>query len=72
MSRYPSGQIVGAIYEGTSGNPYLEAMPDMLSPEQFARGIASYPPIPHDLAEMSPEERRGLLPSLVSPSLAVP
>lgn len=42
----------------------------MLSPEQFARVIASYPPIPHDLAQMSPEERRGLLPSL--PSLYVP
>ena len=39
-------------------------------PEQFARVIASYPPIPHDLAQMSPEERRGLLPSL--PSLYVP
>ena len=47
-------------------------MPDMLSPEQFARGIASYPPIPHDLAEMSPEERRGLLPSLASIYVPMP
>lgn len=72
MSKYPAGHTVGAIYEGSSGNPYLEAMPDMLSPEQFARGIASYPPIPHDLAEMSPEERRGLLPSLASIYVPMP
>lgn len=70
MSKYPAGHAASAIYEGSSGNPYLDAMPDMLSPEQFARVIASYPPIPHDLAQMSPEERRGLLPSL--PSLYVP
>lgn len=66
MSKYPAGHTVGAIYEGSSGNPYLEAMPDMLSPEQFARAVASYPPIPHDLAQMSPQERWGLLPSLSS------
>lgn len=70
MSKYPAGHAASAIYEGSSGNPYLDAMPDILSPEQFARVIASYPPIPHDLAQMSPEERRGLLPSL--PSLYVP
>ncbi len=72
MSKYPAGHTVGAVYDGNSGNPYLEAMPDMLSPEQFARGIASYPPIPHDLAQMSPEERRGLLPSLASLYVPMP
>lgn len=72
MSKYPAGHTVGAIYEGSSGNQYLEAMPDMLSPEQFTRVIASYPPIPHDLAEMSPEERRKLLPSLASIYVPMP
>ncbi len=72
MSKYSPGHTVGAVYDGNSGNPYLEAMPDMLSPEQFARSIASYPPIPHDLAEMSPEERRGLLPSLASIYVPLP
>lgn len=72
MSKYPAGHAASAIYEGSSGNPYLDAMPDMLSPEQFARVIASYPPIPHDLAEMSPEERRGLLPSLASIYVPMP
>lgn len=72
MSKYPPGHTVGAIYEGTSGNPYLDAMPDMLSPEQFASAVASYPPIPHDLAQMSPEERRGLLPSLASIYVPMP
>ena len=64
MSKYLSGHTVGAVYDRNSCTPYLDAMPDMLSPEQFARVIASYPPIPHDLAQMSPEERRRLLPSL--------
>lgn len=72
MSKYPTGHTASAIYEGTSGNPYLEAMPDMLSPEQFAQVIESYPPIPHDLAQMSPEERRGLLPSLASIYVPMP
>lgn len=72
MSKYPAGHAASAIYEGSSGNPYLDAMPDMLSPEQFARVIASYPPIPHDLAQMSPEERRGLLPSLLSLYVPMP
>ena len=72
MSKYPSGHTVGAIYEGTSGNPYLDAMPDMLSPDQFSKSVASYPPIPHDLDQMSPEERRGLLPSLSSIYVPMP
>lgn len=72
MSKYPSGHTVGAIYEGSSGNPYLEAMPDMLSPDQFSKSVASYPPIPNDLVQMSPEERRGLLPSLTSIYVPMP
>ena len=72
MSKYPPGYTVGAIYEGSSGNPYLDAMPDMLPPEQFAKAVASYPPIPHDLAEISPEERRGILPSLASIYVPMP
>lgn len=72
MSKYLSGHTVGAVYDRNSGNPYLDAMPDMLSPEQFARVIASYPPIPHDLAQMSQEERRGLLPSLASIYVPMP
>ncbi len=72
MSKYPPGHTVGAIYEGSSGNPYLDAMPDMLPPEQFARVIASYPSVPHNLAQMSPEERRGLLPSLSSLYVPMP
>lgn len=72
MSKYPVGHTVGAVYDINSGNPYLDAMPDMLPPEQFAKAVASYPPIPHDLAEMSPEERRGLLPSLSSLYVPMP
>ena len=72
MSKYPSGHTASAIYAGSSGNPYLEAMPDILSPEQFAKAVASYPPIPYDLAQMSPEGRRGLLPSLASIYVPMP
>lgn len=72
MSKYQAGHAVGAVYDINSGNPYLDAMPDMLSPEQFAQAVASYPPIPYDLAQMSPEERRGLLPSLASIYVPMP
>lgn len=72
MSKYPSGHTVGAIYEGSSGNPYLDAMPDMLSPDQFSKSVASYPPIPNDLVQMSSEDRRGLLPSLASIYVPMP
>ena len=72
MSKYPSGHTVGAVYNGNSGNPCWDAMPDMLSPEQFAQAVASYPPIPYDLTQISPEERRGLLPSLSSLYVPMP
>ena len=72
MSKYPAGHTVGAVYDGSSSNPYLDSMPDMLSPEQFSKAVASYPPIPHDLVEMSPEDRRGLLPSLSSIYVPMP
>lgn len=72
MSKYPAGHAASAIYEGSSGNPYLDAMPNMLSPDQFSKSVASYPPILHDLAQMSPEERRGLLPSLASLYVPMP
>ena len=72
MSKYSAGHAASAIYEGSSGNPYLDAMPDMLSPEQFSSVVASYPPIPHNLAQMSPEERRGLLPALSSIYVPMP
>ena len=72
MSKYPAGQRVGAVYEGACDKPYLAAMPDMLSPDAFARAVASYPSIPHNLAELSSEERRGLLPSLVSIYVPMP
>lgn len=72
MSKYPTGQRVGAVYDGAMDNPYLAAMPDMLSPDAFARSVASYPSIPHDLAELSPEDRRSLLPSLASIFVPMP
>ena len=72
MSKYPPDRVVRAVYSGNSGNPYMDAIPDMLSPEPFAQAVASYPPIPHDLAQMSPEERRGLLPSLASLYVPMP
>ena len=72
MSKYPAGQRVGAVYEGACDNPYLAAMPDMLSPDAFARAVASYPSIPHNLAELSSAERRRLLPSLASIYVPMP
>lgn len=72
MSKYPAGQRVGAVYDGTHDNPYLAALPDMLSPDAFARAVASYPSIPYSLAELSSDERRSLLPSLASIYVPMP
>lgn len=72
MSKYSAGQRVGAVYDGTHDNPYLAALPDMLSPDAFARAVASYPTIPHNLAELSSDERRSLLPSLASIYVPMP
>lgn len=68
MRKYPPGEsIVGAVYDNAPiDNPFLAAMPEMLSQADFTSQIKSFPKIPHNLPQMTPEERRQSLPMLSS------
>lgn len=73
MSIYPSGSVVAANYaDDQMGNPFAEAMPDVLSPNYFIKHIASLPAMPHDLQAFSLEERRRHLSLLSSLFLPLP
>ena len=65
--KYPIGEkVVEPVYDTNfPDNPFLSAMPRMLSKDDFMTAIRSLPPIPHTLTQMSPEERRQSL-SLLS------
>ena len=58
------GNCVNAIYSREQGNPYLEALPDVLGKKEFERRIKSQPDFPRDVSHMAPEERRNLLSGL--------
>lgn len=67
MRKYQPAQTVGAIYDNApADNPFLAAMPEMLSREEFLGAIRSAPPLPDNLQQMTSEERRQALPLLVS------
>lgn len=65
MQKYSVGQVAGAIYDnGPIGNPFLAAMPEELSKDEFFEYVRSYPQLPANLADMTSEERRQELPRL--------
>lgn len=68
MRKYPYNErVVGAIYDNApADNPFLAAMPEMLSQSDFSSEIKSYPKLPVDLPSMSSEERRQMIPLLSS------
>lgn len=67
MSKYPLGERrTSAVYGPSQGNPFLAAMPEMLSHDAFVRAIRSLPPLPAGLGAMPSEERRRRLPMLFS------
>lgn len=67
MSTHPPDQSIDAIYNHSpTGNPFLEALPELLPPKEFAAQIASTPPLPHNLAGHTPEARRSMLTDLQS------
>ncbi len=71
MSKYPTSQRVAAVYDPTQeGNPFLAALPEMMSREIFLSSIRSLPPLPSGVSGMTSEQRRQHL-SLLS-SLFVP
>lgn len=62
---------VGAIYDNAPvDNPFLAALPEMLSQDDFKSEIRSFPKLPFDLPSMTSEERRQALTLL--PSIFVP
>ena len=58
------GNCVNAIYSREQGNPYLEALPDVLGKKEFERKIKSQPDFPKDVSRLAPEDRRNLLSGL--------
>lgn len=67
MSKYPIGERrTSAVYTPSQGNPFLAAMPEMLSHDAFMKAIRSLPPLPAGLGTMTPEEHRRRLPMLSS------
>lgn len=67
MSKYLPERSVGAIYDNAPvDNPFLAAMPEMLSQNDFSSAIRSFPKLPANLPSMNSEERRQSLPMLSS------
>lgn len=68
MRKYPVGeQSVGAVYDKAPvDNPFLAALPEMLSQSDFSSEIRSFPKLPQSLPQMTSEERRQALPMLSS------
>ena len=69
--KYDNEPIVSAQYtrEESGGqllNPYMEAMPELLSKQEFFARVKSLPPMPYELAAMSGEKRRRHLTALHS------
>ena len=65
MPKYEQERVVGAIYDnGPMDNPFLAAMPEMLSADDYQRLIQSFPPLPSQLSALSSEERRRQMPIL--------
>ena len=60
MKKYQkqSGMTVDAEYEEEQGNPFFEALPEILGKEEVMKRLRSQIPYPKDIQKMSPEERR--------------
>ena len=57
---------VAAEYGKEQGNPFLEAMPDLLGKSEFVEHMKSEIHFPYNLKERSPEERRNYLTELTT------
>jgi hypothetical protein len=67
MSKYPAhSRILSAKYDKAVPNPFLAAMPEMLSKDDFFQAVQSYPQFPHNISDFSPEKRRMELAALQS------
>ena len=67
MLKYAHERVTAAIYDNApAGNPFLAAMPDLIKPTDFMKAIASMPLLPHDLPNMTTEDRRRCLPKIAT------
>lgn len=64
--KYRNESIVEAVYSCESGNPYAEALPEMLGREEFMERMRGRLPALLDLDRMQPQERRAELVRLSS------
>lgn len=60
MKKYQkqSRMTVDAEYREEQGNPFFEALPEILGKEEVMKRLRSQIPYPKDIQKMSPEERR--------------
>ena len=60
MKKYQkqNGMTVNAEYEEEQGNPFFEALPEILGKEEVMKRLRSQIPYPKDIQKRSPEERR--------------
>ena len=64
--KYTNSNTVRAIYTEPDDNPYLAALPELMSKDIFLQRLQSLPAVPPDLLSLSGEERRRLLSGLVN------
>lgn len=68
--KYPKEPVTSAIYSdhlsNSTGNPFLEALPEMVDKDTFFSLIKSFPTLPYNIENMSAVERRTRLTCLQS------
>ncbi len=59
MKKYGNKRMVSAVYDDKFvDNPFLAAMPEMLSVDAYMEAVKGLPPLPSGLSELTFEERR--------------
>ena len=59
MKKYDNKRVVSAVYNDKfADNPFLAAMPEMLSADAYMEAVKGLPPLPSGLSELTFEERR--------------
>lgn len=62
--KYTNESVVGAEYTNPHGNPFLEALPELMGKNDFIDCMRSNIRLPFDLADRNPQERRTYLTEL--------
>jgi hypothetical protein len=62
--KYANETVVNAKYINPQGNPFLEAMPELMGKYEFVNRMKSDIRLPYDLVNMKPQERRSYLTEL--------